>query len=288
MPVVSDAAVWDGSADGDAYCGDIAWYFLVTLYLGFPPQPSIDILLLLANEEDRKTSSVLRDEVGNLLNEFKPALSRYEIRTAPTIWLGGGSSSTVGRSANQLRGDAMSEHPVQDLRTRLHYVPGMHLSADDMQTEQSYLLGKIASMNRILFKPGVIGGSDSLAVNASDTDPTSIEVSAGCAIDPGGLVLEFAGTRTSGCLKVKADPLPEGASEDSCYVYVGYLSRPDGDFRLIDDVQFVFTRAPQAQGVLLAKLMLEGERVVEVLDDFAHRDYAASRLPSMGGWGPAD
>jgi hypothetical protein len=31
--------------------------------------------------------------------------------------------------------------------------------------------------------------------------------------------------------------------------------------------------------------MLEGEKVIEVVDDFAHRDYAASRLPSMGGTG---
>jgi hypothetical protein len=281
MPVVCDNVGFEGGGGEDLH-GYVSWLFRVNIALRIPPQES---LLLLATNEQRADMLSFRDAVANVTDEFKPALTRYEIKTVQALWLGGGWPSANSRSDNQPQGLDMSDNQFPDCRTRLQYVPGMPLTAQDMTTEQSHLLGKLALMNRALYAPGVIGGSSGLVVTVQEADSTWIDVSAGHAIDPDGRVLEFDGTQRKGSVKVKLDPLPPELEVESCYVYLSYVCRPNGEFRVVDDVQLTFSRTRQLKGVLLAKLMLEGESVVEVLSDSENRDYAASRLQPVSGDG---
>ncbi|RDU97336.1 hypothetical protein DWV00_19085 [Trinickia dinghuensis] len=174
----------------------------------------------------------------------------------------------------------MSDDECQphDEFARVRYRPGMYLTADDMAMEQNYLLHKLASINKALFEPGIVGGPDSFAVTVCEHDTVSIEISAGNAIDPDGILLEFGGTHAPLPARSELGPLPEGAAEDSCYVYALYRARETGESRIADGVQVIFSRSPQTQGVLLAKLLFEEDKVAEVKTDSSSRCYAASRL----------
>lgn len=172
----------------------------------------------------------------------------------------------------------MDRNDDPDMLARMQFKPGMYLTADDMSLEQRYFQRKVASIYKLLFEPGIVGGGECLGVKISEGDPASIEISAGSAIDPDGALLEFGGTHTPLVVAHQLAPLPDGALEDICYVYVAYCAVDVGASRVADDVQFIFSRETRTDGVLLAKLTLKGDQVAEVHSEPPYRRYAKSRL----------
>ena len=172
----------------------------------------------------------------------------------------------------------MDRDDAPDALARMQYKPGMYLTADDLSMEQRYFQHKVASIYKLLFEPGIVGGADCLAVTIREGDATSIEVSAGNAIDRDGALLEFGGTSVPLAVTEQLAPIPNPELENSCYVYIAYCATEVGTSRIADDVQFIFSRETRTDGVLLAKLTLDGDRIVEVHAKPPYRCYAKSRL----------
>ncbi|MEA3119599.1 MAG: hypothetical protein QOI13_2869, partial [Paraburkholderia sp.] len=219
MPAVCDTACWDPFCGIDSYQGYVGSFFRVTLRLGTGSETPAKALLLLGTEDGGQSLSAIESKLENLLEEFKPALTRYEVRTIPSFRLGAGGLSTAAPLLSQLQGDVMSDHVFSSKPTRLKYQPGMSLTADHMQLEQQYLLDKLQALSQLLMTPGVLGGAASLAVQRDETDRTWIYVQAGRAIDQEGRLLQYAGRDP---VKVKVGPRSTDSSEDSCYMYAAY------------------------------------------------------------------
>jgi hypothetical protein len=252
-----------------------AWHFVVLLAVADFSQ---DNLLFLPSEDDQFTLQQLKGEVALVVNEFKPVLTEYDLVTNIALRPPPPPPPPRSASTSPLFGDPMDHDDAPSTLARVQYKPGMYLTADDLSTEQRYFQHKVASIYKLLFEPGIVGGADCLAVKIGEGNATSVEISAGSAIDPDGALLEFTGTRTPLVVSQQLKPKPDGALEDMCYVYIAYCEIDVGASRVADGVQFIFSREIRSDGVLLGRLTLEGDRVVEVLMEPPYRRYAKSRL----------
>lgn len=267
---LADMVCWDSTqGNRDVTTGYQAWHFSVLLAVADYSQ---DNLLFLPSEDDQDMLTQFKNEIEPVVNEFKPALTQYEIATNVELL------PLPPSTSKSFSGVSMDRDDDSDMLAHMRFKPGMYLTADDMSLEQRYFQRKVASIYKLLFEPGIVGGVDCLSVKINEDDPTSIEISAGNAIDSDGALLEFGGTRKPLVVAQQLAPLPDDALEDVCYVYIAYCAVDVGTCRVADDVQFIFSRETQTDGVLLAKLTLEGDQVTEVHTEQPYRRYAKSRL----------
>ena len=87
---------------------------------------------------------------------------------------------------------------------RLNYFNGQRLEASDFRAEQDYFIGVRRWLNRTLYQPGIASG---LEVEVSSTDPHSVIVHAGLALDAQGREIILQADTT-----VLARGVPTGAT----------------------------------------------------------------------------
>lgn len=98
---------------------------------------------------------------------------------------------------------------------RVSYFTGQRLGADDFETEQRYLLDRLARRNRLLYGAGIVDGLGVTIEAGSDPHTPRVVVTPGLAFDPLGR--EIAVDAPSSV------PLP--ASGDALLVQLGYRER---------------------------------------------------------------
>lgn len=228
--------------------------------------------LMLARGDDYAGIVATCRAVRDIVDEARPALTRYVVRTMPALTLGGVCGTAESeRSISDLKGKLMSDL-TSEKPTRPIYRDGMVLTAEHLLLEQSYHREKAALLNRCLYTDGVIG--DGLLVSIHSGDPTAVEVTAGAAFDTCGRALVFSGTEDGGPRRVTFDE-----PGDHCYVYLVQDTESDGATQA-DTASLLFTADEDIEGARLAKLVLQDGVVKAVSIGEGDRKQASSRLLS--------
>lgn len=156
-------------------------------------------------------------------------------------------------------------HKDCDGLTRVNYLHGMLLGADEFRTEQRYVLERLDRRNRLLHGAGVVTG---LAVTAEgDGAGTRVVVAPGLAFDRAGREI---------CVPAEVRvPLPESAAgREPLFVVVRYVERPcgtvpslvegpDGDVgaapataphRIVESFDIALSAVPAVDAIALARV----------------------------------